>query len=284
MVGRLQIIDDIEEIIEGPISKIYVDRRKNNQDILDYVRTTIKKSKVLRDVKKDLQNEIVQTAAEKANGMFMWVVLMMQELSHKSRPSSIRQSLLQAPKGLEEMLQHVLKGFSSALKGDDPDDLNTMLVWVTCAARPLFLNELKAILKLRSFCGDEILSLKGKLRNRFASFFVLSRKERLSSANLEAENPEKGLASDENGEGDLDDAEDETSHESNLQSTTVAFCHASIGEFFRATSSGKVSSGPEHHAIGVDIVEAKIGVLKDCLKLICMKEDREPKSGKYSIL
>ena len=236
MVGRLQIIDDIEETIEGPISKIYVDRRKNNKDIVDYVRTTIKRSKVLRDLKKDLQDEIVQTAAKKANGMFMWVVLMMQELSHKSRPSSIRQSLLQAPKGLEEMLQHVLEGFSSTLKGDDPDDLNTMLAWVTCAARPLFLNELKAILKLRSPCGDEVLSLEGKLRNRFASFFVLQRKKRLSSANLEAENPETRLASDENGEGNLDDTEDKTTHESNLQSTRVAFCHASIGEFLRATS------------------------------------------------
>lgn len=284
MIGRLQIIDDIEETIEGPISKIYVDRRKNNKDIVDYVRTTIKKSKVLKDVKKDLQDEIVQTAAEKANGMFMWVVLMMQELSHKSRPSSIRQSLLQAPKGLEEMLQHVLEGFSSTLKGDDPDDLNIMLAWITCAARPLFFNKLKTILKLRSLCGDDVLSLKGKLRNRFVSFFVLSRKKRLSSANLKAENSETRFASDENSKGDLDNAEDETSHESNLQNTRVAFCHASIGEFFRATSNGKVSSGPEHHVIGVDIVETKIRVLKNCLNLICMQEDRDQKSREYSTL
>lgn len=283
MVGRLQIIDDIEETLEGPVPKIYVNRRKNNKDIVDYVRNRIKKSKVLRDVKKDLQDEIVETVAEKANGMFMWVVLMMQELSQKSRPSSIRQSLHQAPKGLHEMLQHVLEGFSSMLKGDDPDDLNTMLMWVTCAARPLYLGELEVILKLQSPNGDGVLSLEEKLRKRFASFFALTREDHLSTADLQAENPETELAGDEEGEVGLDGVEQETSFESSTKSTTVAFCHASIGEFFKEATSGKVGSGPEHHAIGVDIVEAKIGVLKDCLNVICKQDDQDQEAGEYSI-
>lgn len=275
MIERNQIIDDVDESLEESIPKIYVNKRKNSKDIVDYVRARIKKSKVLRDVKKDLQEEIVKRVAEKADGMFMWAVLMMQELSQKSRSSSISQSLHHAPKGLEKMMQHVLKGFSSMLKGDDPDDLNTMLMWVTCAPRPLYLGELKVILKLRSPGGNEVLSLKEKLRKRFASFFVLTRKDRLSTkdhlstAGLQAENLETELTNDEEGEEDLDDIEDETSSESSPENTPVAFCHASIGDFFREVTNGKVSSGPEHLAIGVDIFEAKVVVLKDCLNFIC---------------
>ena len=277
MTGRLQIIDDIEATLEVPVPKIYVNRRKNNKDIVDYIRASIKQSKVLRAAKKDLQDDIVETVAEKANGMFMWVVLMMQELSQKSRPSSIRQSLDQAPKGLEKMLQHVLEGFSSMLQGDDSDDLNTMLRWVTCAARPLCLGELDVILKLQSPEGDGVLYLEGKPRKKFASFFVLTRTDHRSTADLQAQNLETELASDDEGKEGLDDVENETSSESRSESTTIAFCHASIGDFFRQVMNGKVSSGPEHPAIGVDILEAKVGVLKDCLQFVCRVNDRDEK-------
>jgi tetratricopeptide (TPR) repeat protein len=269
MVGRPQIIDDIEETLEVSVPQIHVDWRKNNKDIVDYLRASIKKSKVLRAAKKDLQDEVVKTLSEKSNGMFMWVDLMMQELSKKSRPGSIRESLHRAPKGLEKMLQHVLKGYSSMLKEDDSEDLNIMLMWVTCAARPLCLAELDVVLKLQSPEGDEVLFLEGKLRRQFASFFVLRREDHLSTADLQGDVPKTELASDDVGVEDLDNVENETYFESNPHTTTVAFCHASIGDFFREVNNGKVSAGPEEPAIGVNIVEAKVGVLKECLSFIC---------------
>lgn len=275
MVGRPQIIDDINEALQGSIPTIHVDWRKNNQDIIDYVKASIKKSKVLRATKKDLQEEIVETLAEKANGMFMWCDLMMRELSKKSRPSSIRESLHHAPKGLQKMLRHVLEGFSSSLREEDPDDLNLILMWVTCVATPLSLGALDTILKLKSPEGDGVLFLEGKLRKQFASFFTLAREDGLSTADLQAEkdlsgsNDKVDRTEDEEG---LDDVENDTDFDSNPLSTTVAFCHASLGDFFRDKNEGKARSGDEEPEIGVNIVEAKVGVLKTCLSLICDPE------------
>ena len=52
----------------------------------------------------------------------------------------------------------------------------------------------------------------------------------------------------------------------------MTFCHASIGDFLRDESQGKVSADDEHPAIGVDFNEAKISVLKTCLELFCNDE------------
>ena len=281
MVGRPHIVDEVEETLGEFVPQINITKSKNKKDIVDYIRDRIITSKVLKVVEIKLQEEILKTVAEKANGMFMWAFLMMQELRQKKRASHIRESLHRAPKGLEEMLRHVLKGFSSTLNGDDSDDLNTMLMWVTCATRPLSLRELDVILRLQSPEGDAVLSLENTLRKQFASFFVLTRQKHLFTVDLQAENSETESASDEEGKEGLDDVENETPLESKSSTTTVAFCHASIGDFFRdVTKRGgnrKISSGPKYPAIGVDIIEAKVGILKECLNLICNYDARAKK-------
>ena len=273
MVGRPQLIDEISEALEDFVPTIHVDWRKNSADIIHYVENSIRKSKVLNRAPKSLQDEIVDTIARNANGMFMWVDLMMRELSKKTRASSIRESLHHAPKGLTEMLRHVLEGFSSTLKEEDPDDLNTMLKWVTCAIRPLSLEELDTILKLKSPEGDGVFYLEGKLRKQFASFFSLTREDGLSTADLQGDTgarygPEKGEDGGDEEEG-LEDVDNETEFNSNPSTTDVTFCHASIGDFFRDVREGKVSAGVGSPAIGVNIIEAKISVLKACLDIVC---------------
>jgi hypothetical protein len=68
--------------------------------------------------------------------MFLWADLMLRELNTKTRTSSILESLNKAPKGLNKMLQHVLETYSDMLSEEQADDLNTMLMWVTCADKP----------------------------------------------------------------------------------------------------------------------------------------------------
>ena len=272
MIGRPQIIDDINEALGIPVPTIHVDWRKNSEDIINYVQTSIRKSKVLSRAPKYLQDEIVETLGRNAQGMFMWVDLMMRELGKKTRPASMRDALQRAPKGLPQMLRHVLEGFSSTLQDEDPDDLNTLLAWVTCAARPLALGELDTILKLKSPEGDGVFFLEGKLRKQFASFFTLTRLDGLSTADLQNDVPATylGETKDEIDEGQgLDDVENETDFDSDPLTTNVIFCHASIGDFFRDEAEGKVSVANEGSAVGVNIVEAKVNVLRVCLSLIC---------------
>lgn len=272
MVGRPQVINDINEALEGSIPTIFVDWRKNNRDIINYIRASINKSKALKATPKDLQEEIMQTLAQGANGMFLWVDLIMRELSKKSHVGTIRKSLHQAPKGLREMLRHVLEGFSSSLTEEDAADLNLLLMWVTCAATPLSLGQLDTMLKLQLPEGEVVLLLESKLRKQYASFFTLAREDGLSTADLQAGgsalafNEDAGHRNDEEG---LDDVENDTDFDSNRDTTIVTFCHASIGDFFRDKREMKARSGHGHPEIGVNIVEARICTLKTCLNLIC---------------
>lgn len=96
IAGRPHIIDDIEETLGESIPRININKSKNKKDIVDYIRDRIITSKVLKTVEKKLQEEILETVAEKANGMFMWAFFMMQELRQKNRASHIRDSLHRA--------------------------------------------------------------------------------------------------------------------------------------------------------------------------------------------
>jgi hypothetical protein len=205
----------------------------------------------------------METVAERAEGMFTWVDLMMRELCKKSRASSIRESLYHAPNSLHEMLRHILEGFSSSLEEEDAEDLNLLLMWVTCAVEPPSLRQLDTILKLKSPEGDGVLFLEGKLRGQFASFFTLVREDGLSTADLQAEEPRSAISRK------ADETNDDDGFDSNPRTTRVVFSHASIGDFFRGNDRGKARAGHDDPQIGVNIVEAKVCVLNTCLGLTC---------------
>lgn len=205
--------------------------------------------------------------------MFIWVDLVLQELLKKRSGSAMRKSLSEAPKGLKEMLHHVLEGFSLNLTDEDPVNLNELLAWTACAVRPLNLGELDTILKLKSTEGDGMIYLEGALRKQFASFFNLDREDGLSTAELQSVRPTSDETDDEADNSGPDegfeDVDHETDFDSNPTTTEVTFCHASIGDFLRDENQGKVSAGDGYPAIGVNFNEAKISVLKTCLELFC---------------
>ncbi|PGG96486.1 hypothetical protein AJ79_09576 [Helicocarpus griseus UAMH5409] len=100
LVGQPQISDELAVALGEYPRTISVDRYKNNQDIARYVDNSIKKSPILSRTAKSFRDEISRTLVGNAEGMFMWVNLMLRELSTKNRPSSIRDTLHKAPKGL----------------------------------------------------------------------------------------------------------------------------------------------------------------------------------------
>ena len=278
LVGRPHIIDDIGDALAGDVPVIHVTWEKNSEDIVHYIRSSIRKSRVLKRISLNLQNEIVETLSNGANGMFMWVDLMLRELNSKSRENAIRESLKLAPRGLVEMLRHVLQRFSVTLKDEEPGDLNTLLAFVCCAPSPLSLGQLDMIMKLKSPTGDSVIYLEGRLRKQFASFFTLTREDGLSTGDLQLQQPvwpSEGEDSLEKEEDGMDDLDVEADFDSNKTTTEVSFCHASIGDFLRDPAQGKVSAGDDFPAIGVDIKDAKLQVLDTCLDLICDDSTRK---------
>ena len=141
---------------------------------------------------------------------------------------------------------------------EDAADLNDMLAWVDRAKRPLALGETDTMLRLKSADGEGVLFLEGRLRKQFSSFFTLSREDGLTSAHLQTprtalENYEDAEAGAEPAEG-LDDIENEMDFQSNPRTTTVSFSHASISDFFRDSTQGKVTAGSGSNPIDVDLL------------------------------
>ncbi|KAK1141293.1 hypothetical protein N8T08_009197 [Aspergillus melleus] len=281
LVGRPEIFDDLAEALDASLPTIHVDWRKNSNDIAHYVETSIKKSRVLSRAPKALRDEIEETLTQNAQGMFVWVDLMLRELSKKTRASSIRDALTKAPRGLDQMLRHVLENYSTLLRDEEPDDLNEMLAWVTCAQRPLTLGELDTLLKIRSAEGDGVFNLENMLRKQYASFFTLVREDGLTTADLQGDGSSLYKAESETIDDDgLEDVENETDFDSSSSTTNVIFCHASIGDFFRDPSQGKVSAGEGCTPLGVRIVEARVHTLKFCLEMICgLREPLNPEDS-----
>ncbi|GFF52773.1 vegetative incompatibility protein HET-E-1 [Aspergillus udagawae] len=282
MVGRPHISDQLAEALETNVPTIYVTTLKNTADIDRYIKTSIQKSAILRRVSPALRKEITEKLSAGAEGMFLWVNLMLQELVKKRNESSIRKSLDQAPKGLKEMLRHVLLSFSASLNDEELEFLNELLLWTTCAVRPLTLGEVEAILELKSAEGDGMIYLEGALRKQFAAFFNLDREDGLTTTELQTmanrtyESDDEDIAKEDSDDQDaFEDVENIVDFDSNKKSTTVTFSHASLGDFFRDPNEGKVSAAEDKLPVGVVYKDAKAHVLRTCLKILTDTEFSE---------
>lgn len=192
---------------------------------------------------------------------------MLRELKRNTRASSMLESLLKAPKGLDEMLRHVLETFSRRLNNEEAANLNTILAWVTCAETPLSLTHLDEILKLASPAGDSMLGLEAALRTQYASSFLLY--PRVIFTTADSEDPDI-------------DSEDNSHASKTLRETPVlnpqpddikvVFCHASIGDYLRNPSYGKVRGENDSVGVSVDIIQARVDTLKLCLQSIVLME------------
>ncbi|KAL2843076.1 NACHT and TPR domain protein [Aspergillus pseudodeflectus] len=280
LVGRPHISDQLLEGLEVEVPTIYVTTQKNSGDINSYIQASIKKSPILRRVSAKLRAELVEKLSAGAEGMFLWVNLMLQELVKKRNESSMRKALEHPPKGLKEILRHVLSSFSASSNDEELEYFNEILAWVTCSEQPLTLEKIDAILKLKSPEGDGMIYLEGALRRQFASFFVLDREDGLTTAELQNMSTQPGVFDESDDEEEREEEEEEafedvdnfTDFNSDSKTTTATFCHASIGDFFRDETEGKVSAGKGHIAVGVQYYDAKAHVLKTLLRLFVDKD------------
>lgn len=221
-------------------------------------------------IPKTLRLKIEETLISKAEGMFLWVDLMLTELKGKTKAGSMLESLHKAPKGLDAMLRHVLETFSTRLSEEEAIDLNIILAWVSCADRPLTLEKLNEILHVELDTHDERLALEDALRTQYASLFVLNRVDGLTTADLVGWGRQAFDQSqnDKSAENSDSSSEQESEFNSDIYWTTVTFCHASIRDYLRNPDYGKVSGGDGSTAVGVDLVQASLGTLNICLKAI----------------
>ncbi|OQE40038.1 hypothetical protein PENCOP_c006G06526 [Penicillium coprophilum] len=277
MLGRPQIAEEMNDLMDTlQIQTIDVSEVNNFEDIVHYIKTIIAKSIYLRKLPPSTQRTIIQRLSTGSQGMFLWVGLMLHDLSQIRNKGELQKTLDEAPKGLTKMISHVLRGFSESFT-DNPEfaaDLNELLAWTMCTPSPLSLLEIDALLKWRSTEGESWIWLEGSLRVQFASIFLLTREDGLSTADLKR----RMICTDyddfeQPSEWDPEENEDfdwKDDFDSDHKTTTVSFCHASLGDFFR--SQGKVSAGPSSPYIGVNYHEARVLVLNRCFEIIQNKD------------
>ncbi|KAH9022814.1 hypothetical protein EDB84DRAFT_1580563 [Lactarius hengduanensis] len=86
---------------------------------------------------------VIETLTDRADGMFRWVFCQLEVLQH-CLPQSIRRTLNELPKSLDETYERVLKEIGMANR----DHARRLLQCLTAATRPLRVEELAEILAL----------------------------------------------------------------------------------------------------------------------------------------
>ncbi|KAL8833596.1 MAG: hypothetical protein Q9170_004179 [Blastenia crenularia] len=292
LVGRLELLDSISSNWGSQITFVEVSALKNSRDITNYILDRINRVKALKIRRIPLEDRtklraiIVAKLEERANGMFLWVNLMLDQISNTSRPSDIVIALDAAPRELDRMIRHVFERIASD-PGVDKSDLNEILAWVTCARERLTLGEMDTILKLSPPLGEGMPDLEESLRGQFASFFTLSRSDNLTTEKLQSRLRDKKRDSvlheknDENSRLDELDAieeDDEQDHvyDSPSKSTHLEFSHASVRDYLLQEGRLYSRKWPLDLGIGVDVDESQFHITSTLLDVLCdEKHDRE---------
>ncbi|PKS12340.1 hypothetical protein jhhlp_001640 [Lomentospora prolificans] len=272
------------------------------QDVRLYIIDEVRRSRVLRRTQPRFKEQVVEKMTKQVDGLFILARIMISDLNRKSHPRMILESLEEFPREINGTLYKMMEQLSATLSEAHAADLNEALIWVTCAEQTLTLEQLETILELKF--GDPAVNLEETLRTQFSSFFTLDREDGLTTADLyqrhNDQNPGSGTSprsasrsparsrSPAGSRSPLNPWESPdfsspamVDFNSNKKTTTVQFFHASITEFLRDDISTNVKAKSGGPAIGFDLVEARIHVLKTCLRILLEPKSfqRNPENG-----
>lgn len=272
------------------------------EDVRLYIIDEVRRSRVLRRTLPRFKEEVVEKMTKQVDGLFILARIMISDLNRKSHPRMILQSLAEFPREINGTLYKMMEQLSATLSEDHAADLNEALIWVACAEQTLTLEQMETILELRF--GDPAFNLEETLRTQFSSFFTLDREDGLTTTDLQQRHNDhhndsgasprstsRSPARSHSPAGSRSPASAWASPDfsspamvdfnSNKKTTTVQFFHASITEFLRDNMSTNVKAKTGGPAIGFDLVEARIHVLKTCLHILVEPKmfRRNPRNG-----
>ena len=105
----------------------------------------LKAKSVFLEEDKD-RTALVENILEKAEGSFLWTVLVLSELSNSYGEEEIKRALENMPRDMEPLYQRTLEMMTQATGGKKL--AKAILTWTTCATRPLTTKELDGALML----------------------------------------------------------------------------------------------------------------------------------------
>jgi len=111
------------------------------QDIEKFINVKLGESKVLRAP--DLRDAVFETLQTKSDGMFLWVKLMIDDLSRSATRFDIRERLRNLPRGLEKAYQLLLLRLIERLDRFDLQLARRILAFTAVSCRTLDLEEVR---------------------------------------------------------------------------------------------------------------------------------------------
>ncbi|KAL2890440.1 Nacht and tpr domain protein [Ceratocystis lukuohia] len=283
ITGRPTLQDMVAVLGEADgvgLSHIVITTERSSGDVKMFINEEVKRLRILKRTEESTKQKIAGLLNDKVGGLFILAQFMLADINNSTHMSSIFESVQRYPQKAEDMLRQTISRLQDSLNAAQINDLNEILIWVTCAQETLKLSEIIAIFELRF--GAPPLTLEETLRGPYSCFFALIREDGLTTADLvkqlEGNNSTKSPVpppdttkisiEDRNASYNFDYiAQPNFQFDSNTRKTNLAFFHASITEFFRtgcvpqATADGKPG-------IGFHLTEASLHILKTCLQVL----------------
>ncbi|EHK17665.1 uncharacterized protein TRIVIDRAFT_132488, partial [Trichoderma virens Gv29-8] len=139
-------IKDIERGFRSiePSRRLSLELKENAENVSKSVDTYINKS--IQDIEaleddEELQTRTTETLRKKANGTFLWVTLVIEQLRNTDH-RHVEEVVDQMPEGLENLYDLMIQRANSKLRQKDREACRILLSIVTTAERPLHLKEL----------------------------------------------------------------------------------------------------------------------------------------------
>ncbi|KAJ6790358.1 hypothetical protein PWT90_08554 [Aphanocladium album] len=104
------------------------------------------KIRLLPAVGTGTQNGLVERILSKSRGSFLWTILVLKELASCHTLKDVNQVLDDVPKGMEPLYKRTLSLMESAPRSKAL--AKAILLWTSCAIRPMSISELNGALKL----------------------------------------------------------------------------------------------------------------------------------------
>ncbi|KAK5993054.1 hypothetical protein PT974_06482 [Cladobotryum mycophilum] len=290
---------------------ILVTPDRSENDVAAFIKDGVRRSRILSRSTDRFKKDVVEAMKKQVDGLFILAKFMLTEINHKRHPSSILNSLESFPKEINGMLNKTLTNLAATVSEEEARDLNEMLQWVACAEESLTLEQLEAALILvfgdpplrleeelrgQYACFFELERADGLTTDDLIKDFAKKQREmnpernvgrtmspngRLSSPG--SSSPSSGVSPSPNRQpspgvralsparspGMLDYA-NEMDYRS-PSNTKVTFFHNSVRQFFREGASATPATNGQSMTIGFDIVDARVHILKICLRIFIDK-------------
>ncbi|KAM3084408.1 hypothetical protein ACMFMG_001486 [Clarireedia jacksonii] len=148
-------LGDIEEKL---MDVLHLEIKASDTDVRAYLGARAdSEENIVRFCKKDptLRATIIERVSKKANGMFLLAHLHIEAIASELKISRVRKALVDLPEVLGKSYDDALKRISEGQDTNRRDLAMNILMWLSCAKRPLTVRELQHALAIMELDADQ---------------------------------------------------------------------------------------------------------------------------------